>query len=244
MLADEGHHVCWPRYTGQSGVEYEFRHARGCLDFSLENIRLQRIQQALLEQIGWHLIRHCLPSFNEHLVSNSLRLGGEDGHPDRRKYVEVVRLTRQKCLVVISNWRELDACRVDGLPLRPSVGLLGRAFRMFCGIRKRKDHRPLVDARHALNDFLRESAADGANTDDGCRLDAFDRGHEFTRWRVIVCIGLLEIDEVLSRRLQEPVYVEHVDAGLSLLEAHPLPNKCGTQQVGKADSSGAGAQEQ
>src|SRR5712664_309025 len=96
VLADKRHHVSRTSYTSQPGIEDEFRHSRGCLDLGLENIRLQRVQETLLEQLGWHLIRHRLPSLNEHLVRDALRLRSEDRHTDRREYVEIVRLPRQK----------------------------------------------------------------------------------------------------------------------------------------------------
>src|SRR5712672_4462418 len=90
VLAYKRDHVSRTSYARQAGVEDEFRHSCGCLDLGLENIRLQRVQETLLEQLGRHLIRHRLPGLNEHLVRDSLRLRGENCHSYRRKYVEVI----------------------------------------------------------------------------------------------------------------------------------------------------------
>ena len=117
VLADKRHHVGRTIYAGQARIEDEFRHSRGCLDLGLKNIRLQRVQETLLEQLGGHLIRHGLPGLDEHLVGDALRLRGEDRHTDRREYVEVVRLSRQKCLAVVGDRRELHAGGVDRLAL-------------------------------------------------------------------------------------------------------------------------------
>jgi hypothetical protein len=117
MLTDERNHVCWARDRGQVGVEDEFCNARGGLNLGFENIRLQGIQEALLEQIGRHLIRYCLASFDEHFVGNTLRLGSENRHTDSREDVEIVGLSREKCLSVVVNRRKLHACRVDGFAL-------------------------------------------------------------------------------------------------------------------------------
>ena len=68
MLADERNHVSGTRDRRQAGLEHEFCNSRGCLDLSLENIRLQRVLEALLEQVGWLLIRHRLPGLNEHIL--------------------------------------------------------------------------------------------------------------------------------------------------------------------------------
>src|SRR5258706_10285655 len=93
VLANKGHHVIRTSYPSQAGVEHEFRHSRRCLNLGLEDIRLQRVQETLLEQRGRHLIRHCLPGLDEHLVRDSLRLRGENCHSYRRKYVEVICLS-------------------------------------------------------------------------------------------------------------------------------------------------------
>jgi len=49
-----------------------------------------------------------LPSFDEQLVGDALRLRGEDCHADRREYVEVVGLSRQECFFhsgePVENW--------------------------------------------------------------------------------------------------------------------------------------------
>ncbi len=63
----------------------------------------------------------------------------------------------------------------------------------------------------ALNDLLVESSANGADANDRGRLDALDGSDEIPRRRMLVGIRHLEIDEVLARRLQQAVDVEHVD---------------------------------
>jgi hypothetical protein len=55
VLTDERHHVSRTSYPTEAGIEDEFRHSRGCLDLGLENIRLHRVEETLLEQLRWHL---------------------------------------------------------------------------------------------------------------------------------------------------------------------------------------------
>src|SRR6266404_3019252 len=111
---------------------------------------------------------------------------------------------------------------------------------MLGGVRQCKDHGPIVDSRHRLDHFLIERATNRADADDGGGLDALDRSDEIPRRRVLVCIRLLEIDEVLAGRLQQTVDVEHVYAGLRFLEAHALRYECRTEQVSKANTGRAG----
>jgi hypothetical protein len=111
-------------------------------------------------------------------------------------------------------------------------------------VRQRKDHRPVVDTRHALDDLLGERTTDGADADDGGRPDAFDGGDEVPGRCMPVCIRLLEIDQVCARRLQQSVDIEHVDPGLRILGGHALRNKRRTQQVRKANARRTGAEEQ
>src|ERR1700692_2733869 len=98
MLTDERHHVSRMSHPSQVGVEDKFRHSCGCLDLGLENVSLQRVQEALLEQLIRYLIRNSLRGFDEHLVGDSFRLRRKDRHADRRENVEVVGLARQKRL--------------------------------------------------------------------------------------------------------------------------------------------------
>src|SRR5262249_896466 len=115
VLADERLDVGRASDSREFRVKDEFRHAGGGLDFGFENVRLQGIQKSLLEQIGWDLVRHGLTSLDEHLVGDTFRLRGEDGHADRGEDVKVVRLPREEGLAVIMDWRELDAGSIDGL---------------------------------------------------------------------------------------------------------------------------------
>src|ERR1700693_2539355 len=235
MLTDECNHVRWARDRGQVGVEDEFCNSRGGLNLGLENIRLQRIQEALLEQIGRHLIRYCLSGLDEHLVGDALRLGGENRHTDSREDVEIVGLSWEECLSVVVDRRKLHACRVDGFALRPCVRLLGRAFGMLGGVRERKDYRALVDPGHCLDYFLIEGSANGANADEGGGPDAGNRGGEIACRRVLMRVWQLEIEEVLAGGLEQTVDIEHVDAGLSVLERHALRHERRTKQVGKSN---------
>ena len=109
---------------------------------------------------------------------------------------------------------------------------------------KRQDHRALVDARHALDDFLGERTANGADPDYGSGLDALDSSDEVPRRRMLVCIGFLEIDKVLAGRLQKSIDVEHIDPRLRFFQRHALCNERRTKQVGKANSRRARAEEQ
>ncbi len=90
---------------------------------------------------------------------------------------------------------------------------------------------------------MSESAADRADADDCCWLDALDGSDEIPRRGVLMCIRLLEVDEVLARRLQQAINVKHVNPRLRLLERHPLGNERRTEQVGKADTRRASAEE-
>ena len=105
---------------------------------------------------------------------------------------------------------ELHSSRIDRFALGPRVGLLWRALGMIGWVRKRKYHRPVIDFRHRLNDLLVEGASDRAHADDGGGLNTLDGSGQIPRWRVLVCVRLLEIHEVLTSRLQEPVDVEQV----------------------------------
>ena len=111
-------------------------------------------------------------------------------------------------------------------------------------VRQRKNHRALVDPRHALDDLLREGAANRADADDRGRLDALDGRDEIPGRRVLVRIRLLEVDEVLAGRFQQAVDVEHIDPCLGLLERHALRHQRGTEQVGEADTGRTRAEEQ
>src|SRR5215467_3458962 len=110
-------------------------------------------------------------------------------------------------------------------------------------VRKREDHRALVDSRQALDDLLRESPAYGADTDDRCRLDVFDRSEKIVRRCVLVCIRLLEVDEISAGCFQQAVDVEHVDPRLSLFKSQSFLNQSRAQEVSEAYAGGACAQE-
>ena len=49
MLTNERNHVCGPLDTGKPRIEDQFCHARRGLDLDLQNVRLQRVKQALVQ---------------------------------------------------------------------------------------------------------------------------------------------------------------------------------------------------
>src|SRR5215471_19049876 len=114
---------------------------------------------------------------------------------------------------------------------------------MFGRIGKRKDHRPLIDPRHRLDNLLREGAPDGADTNEGARFDALDRSNKIVSRRMPVRIRLLEINKIRAVRLKEAVDIEHIDSGLSVLERHPLLDHCRRQQIGETDAGGSRTEE-
>ena len=57
-------------------------------------------------------------------------------------------------------------------------------------------------------------------------------------------IGQLEIEQVRARRFEQAVDVEHVDAGLRLLQRQALFHQSRTQQIGEADAGRSRAEEQ
>ena len=81
-------------------------------------------------------------------------------------------------------------------------------------VRERKDHRPLIDPRHALDNLLSKRAANGAHADYGGGLDAFYGSHEVPGGCTLMRVRLLEVDEVLTGGLQQSVDAEHVDPRL------------------------------
>ena len=90
----------------------------------------------------------------------------------------------------------------------------------------------------------RRGVADGADADDRGRLDAFNSIRKVTGGSVPVGVGLLEINQIRTRRLQQPVDVEHIHPRLSLWEGHPVLNQRRTKEVGEADACRARAEEQ
>ena len=52
VLTDECCQVGGTIHTGEVRIEDELCHPRGRLNLGLENVRLQRIEEALIEQIG------------------------------------------------------------------------------------------------------------------------------------------------------------------------------------------------
>src|SRR5215469_10351767 len=106
-------------------------------------------------------------------------------------------------------------------------------------VRECQNHRAFVESRHTLDDLLGESAAYGADTDDRCRFDVFERSEKIARRCVLVCIRLLEVGEIGAGYFQEAVDVEHVNPRLSLLERQSFLNQCRAQEVSEANAGGA-----
>jgi len=173
---------------------------------------LQRVKQTLVQQVSRHLIRDRVPGFDEHFVCDTLCLRGEDRHTNRREYVEVVRLSRQKGLAVVVDRMKLHAGRINRFALRPGIGLFRRALCMLGRIGESKDYRAFINPRHTFDNVLRECPADRAHPDDRGWLDALDSSDEISSRRVLVRVGFLEIDQVFAARFQKAVDVEHVDA--------------------------------
>ena len=69
LAANESDHVGGTLDASEARIEHKLCHTRCRLDLGLKNVRLQRVHQALPEQLGRHLIRHRLSSFVEHLVA-------------------------------------------------------------------------------------------------------------------------------------------------------------------------------
>ena len=81
------------------------------------------VQGTLLEQLGRHLIRHRLPGLDEHLVSDTFRLRGEDRHADRREYVPIAASHKTARSILLSE----DALRSSDILLERRLRLLNDA---------------------------------------------------------------------------------------------------------------------
>src|ERR1700754_5274818 len=159
MFTNERNHVGRPFDASESRIEDQLRYTSSGLNLRLQNVRLQRVKEALVQQLGWHLVCHSTRSLDEHLVGNSRRQGCVDRHSDGREDVEAIGLPRQECLPIqVDRWKLNTGC-IDGLPLGPCIGLLGCALGFLGRVRKSKNYRALVDARNALDDMLRKSTA-------------------------------------------------------------------------------------
>jgi hypothetical protein len=62
-----------------------------------------------------------------------------------------------------------------------------------------------IDARHALNHLLVESAANRADADNRRRFNALDCGNEIPRGRMVVSIRLLEVEQVREGVLKQAI---------------------------------------
>ena len=94
MTTNEPNHVGWTWDPSKSRIERQLRHTSRSLNFRLQNVGLQRVQETLLQQLGWHLIRNSTRGLDEHLISDARGLGGKDRHANGRENVEIVCLTR------------------------------------------------------------------------------------------------------------------------------------------------------
>lgn len=56
-------------------------------------------------------------------------------------------------------------------------------------VRDSKDHWPVINSRHGLDDFLVEGTANRAHPDDRRGLNALDSCDEVPCWRVLVRVG-------------------------------------------------------
>src|SRR6202041_2096868 len=108
---------------------------------------------------------------------------------------------------------EWAAARENRTAFRPAVSFLGGAFQMRGRIRVGEDDRTLVNSRHSFDHPLIEGLGDGADTYNSYRLDRLNCFDEVPGRRVLVCIGFLEIKQVLARGLQQSVHIEQPDSG-------------------------------
>src|SRR5580692_736242 len=115
---------------------------------------------------------------------------------------------------------------------------------MFRWVGERKNHRSLGVPRNGLNHPLRECAADRADADDGCGLDAFNGTHEISGGCMFMRIYRLKIDQVCTGGLEQTIHVEKPHAGLSLLKRESFLHHCRTKKVSESDTRRAGAQEE
>jgi len=82
VLADERYHVSRASHPRQAGVEDEFRHSRGCLNFDLRDGRLWWEQHPKFQLFGGHLVGDGMSGLDEHFIGHALRVRGVDGHKE------------------------------------------------------------------------------------------------------------------------------------------------------------------
>src|SRR5262249_38593238 len=70
--------------------------------------------------------------------------------------------------------RERHAGGVEGLSLRPGIGLLRRTLRFLSRIGQREDDRSFIEAAQRLDHLRAEQASLGADADDRRRLEGLD----------------------------------------------------------------------
>src|SRR6201981_1431189 len=98
MFTNERDHINGTRDTGKTRIEDQLRDTCSCLDLCLQNVRLQRVDQPLVQQIRRHLIGNCTCRFDKHLIRDARGLRREDCHPNGWKDIKVVGLPREKYL--------------------------------------------------------------------------------------------------------------------------------------------------
>jgi hypothetical protein len=127
LPTNECDHIWWTVYARKAGIEDQLRYPRRGLNFSLQDVRLQREEQPLFQRLRRYLLGDCVRGLDEHLVGDSGGSGCEHCHSDCWKDIEVVGLARQERLPVEVNWRELDTRRIDRLSVRPGISPWGNA---------------------------------------------------------------------------------------------------------------------
>ncbi len=96
------------------------------------------------------------------------------------------------------------------------VSTVGGTFtRQVIEAMSRLNERPVILARPGIGLFRR----------------ALGKLGRVRKWRMLVSVRLLEIQEVLAARLQQTIDVEHVDARLGLLKAQPFFRRAGVTRV-------------
>lgn len=181
---------------------------------------------------------------DEALVVEPCRTARVGRQPDRGVDVEVVRLAGPVRVVVHLELRELHASGEQRAALRPRVGLFRRAFGLCRRVRQRKDHGPLVEPSHRLDDVLCEGAALGRHADQDGRLDVLDHVEQAIRRPVGVRPRLLRVGEVGARCLDEAVHIEEPDALACLFGRQALGLQFRRDQLRNADAGRARAEEQ
>src|SRR6202011_832735 len=84
----------------------------------------------------------------------------------------------------------LHTASVDHRAPGPGVSILGQTFMFLDRVGKGKDDWLRVGARHRLDDLSREQFSNGADADEGCRLEVLDSGDDL--WGLARQVEMIE----------------------------------------------------